>query len=535
MPTLEDLQKDLKDSDAAIRSNMADMKAQLDLQKAALDGMKAAGDRPETPPEVAKRMDALDKSIGDGNTRMAEIQAEILKSLTLGEEARQRLDLLEKATSSGGSSAEVMQTAGHQLIELLKAEDGQKMIERFASKSSAGLPLPGLNMKSFEGQPGFSGLPADVVKALTTTMTTNFIPPMQIPGFIPQQRRRLRMRDLIPIVQTTAPYILYLRQTGFLSAAAGSSVTGITRDGTVATVTQTGHGYSNFDLVKISGAVQAAYNGNKRITVVDANTYTFGGVAGSPTTPATGTILAQQMNAFGAANFVAEGDTKPEAQFEFEERSARVQVIAHWIAATRQVFDDMPGLRASVDNQLIFGLLHREDRAILYGTGVGAQIPGIMLDPDAQAYAWSQGRVNDTKADALRRARTLVELALYDASGAVIHPTVWEDIELEKGTDGHYLWVQGPAGLTPGGENIWRVPLVVTPAMAPDQFLTGAFGAAATLYDREQANIRFSDSDGTDFQKNIVKVLAEERMGLALKNPEAMVIGTFDQAPEPAP
>ena len=81
----------------------------------------------------------------------------------------------------------------------------------------------------------------------------------------------------------------------YLKAASGGplpfeeSVT-ITRSGTTATVTHTGHGLSTNDLVVISGADQDQYNGTKTITVTTPNAYTFT-VSGSPTTPATGTIV----------------------------------------------------------------------------------------------------------------------------------------------------------------------------------------------------------------------------------------------------
>jgi cytoskeletal protein CcmA (bactofilin family) len=73
----------------------------------------------------------------------------------------------------------------------------------------------------------------------------------------------------------------------------GASVSSITRSGTTATVTTaTAHGFSNSDSVQISGAVQSAYNGIFTITLTDSTHFTYT-VAGSPTTPATGTIIAQ--------------------------------------------------------------------------------------------------------------------------------------------------------------------------------------------------------------------------------------------------
>lgn len=71
------------------------------------------------------------------------------------------------------------------------------------------------------------------------------------------------------------------------------TVTSITRSGTTATVTvSSGHGFEDDQVVLIEGAAQAEYNGEKRITVTGANTFTFE-VTGSPATPATGTITAK--------------------------------------------------------------------------------------------------------------------------------------------------------------------------------------------------------------------------------------------------
>jgi hypothetical protein len=69
------------------------------------------------------------------------------------------------------------------------------------------------------------------------------------------------------------------------------SVTSITRSSTTATVTATAHGFTTGDQVNIRGAVQTDYNGDFIVTVTDANTFTYT-VSGSPATPATGTIIA---------------------------------------------------------------------------------------------------------------------------------------------------------------------------------------------------------------------------------------------------
>ena len=75
----------------------------------------------------------------------------------------------------------------------------------------------------------------------------------------------------------------------------------ITRVTTVATVAHTAHGLASNQWVKIEGAVQEEYNGGKQITLIDANSYSFT-VSGTPTTPATGTIIATAIIIFGTTN-----------------------------------------------------------------------------------------------------------------------------------------------------------------------------------------------------------------------------------------
>lgn len=68
------------------------------------------------------------------------------------------------------------------------------------------------------------------------------------------------------------------------------SATSISRSGTVATVASSAaHGLVTGDKVWISGATPSAYNGLQTITVTDSTHFTFS-IAGSPATPATGTL-----------------------------------------------------------------------------------------------------------------------------------------------------------------------------------------------------------------------------------------------------
>jgi len=240
-------------------------------------------------------------------------------------------------------------------------------------------------------------------------------------------------------------------------------------------------------------------------------------------TNAASTVAERSGSAFGA---------KPQSSFTFVGEQAPVRTIAHWEAAHRNVLADEPQLRSIIDNELMYGLRLQEDEQILNGDGSGENLTGVLQTSGIQTYTWSDGAtspVPDTKADAIRRAATLAFLSYYEPTGVVLHPNDWEDIELTKDTNGQYLVA---VSVAMGGEpRIWRIPVVETPAIAEGTALVGAFGTGAQLYDREQASIRVSEQHSDFFVRNAIVVLAEQRLALAVKRPEAFVSVDFDAAP----
>jgi HK97 family phage major capsid protein len=74
---------------------------------------------------------------------------------------------------------------------------------------------------------------------------------------------------------------------------------------------------------------------------------------------------------------------------------------------------------------------------------------------------------------------------------------------------------------------LWGLPVVESDGMSRGDFLVGAFRLAATLFDREEAAILVSTEDQDNFVKNLVTILAEERLALAITRPTAFVHGGF--------
>lgn len=216
--------------------------------------------------------------------------------------------------------------------------------------------------------------------------------------------------------------------------------------------------------------------------------------------------------------------SKPQSALTFTPAQAPVRTIAHWEAAHRNVIADEPQLQAVINNELLYGLRLHEDYQILSGTGTSEDLLGILNTSGIQTIAQS-GVSGDTAVDCLRRAATKVILSYYEPTGYVVHPYDWEAMELTKDSQGRYVVATNVA--IGAVQQIWRQPVVDTPAIPQKTFLTGAWGLGAQLYDREVANIRIAEQHSDFFVRNAIVVLAEERIALAVKRPESFVKGTL--------
>src|SRR3546814_16264104 len=91
-------------------------------------------------------------------------------------------------------------------------------------------------------------------------------------------------------------------------------------------------------------------------------------------------------------------------------------------------------------------------------------------------------------------------LAEFPATGHVLNPIDWAEIELTKITDGGYLLANPQNASQP---RLWGLPAVETQAMTAGNFLTGAFRFGSQIFYRPDTRVAASP-EGTEkiHQKN---------------------------------
>ena len=210
-----------------------------------------------------------------------------------------------------------------------------------------------------------------------------------------------------------------------------------------------------------------------------------------------------------------------QSDYAFIMKTEAVKTVAHWVLATRQILDDAPQLAAVIDSELRYGLALAEDAEILNGDATGEHLDGLLKNATAYSAPFDPAGT-ETMLDQIALALLQVTLADFIPTGVVLHPSDWMRARLLKNGQGEYLLGDPGAAVEP---RLFGLPVAATPAIAVDAFLVGDLVRAANLYDRMRPRVEASTEDSDNFRKNLVTLLAEERLALAVKNGAAIVKG----------
>jgi HK97 family phage major capsid protein len=229
----------------------------------------------------------------------------------------------------------------------------------------------------------------------------------------------------------------------------------------------------------------------------------------------------------GSFSTVAEGGAKPQLHVaDPTVVTDALKKIAGFIKLTDEMLEDLDFFVSEINNRLLYALAMYEESQILSGAGTGTTVLGLLNRSGIQTET---GASLVDNADAVFRAMTKVQTATgLSADGIVIHPTDYQAFRLKKDANNQYFgggFFQGEYGV--GGvlsqPPLWGLRTVVSTAVSAGTVLVGAFSQAATVYRKGGIRVESTNSHVDDFTNNLVTVRAEERIGLAVRRPSAIV------------
>lgn len=219
---------------------------------------------------------------------------------------------------------------------------------------------------------------------------------------------------------------------------------------------------------------------------------------------------------------------KPESALTFQEVTFPVQIIAHWIPITRRTLEDTPFMESYINQRLLTGLMRREDNEFINGDGISPNLTGLLNTSGIQvldaayftgAPVTNAGQSNENLNRLLRaKVKLMTTGGGAMASFVLLNPADIEKILTVSDANRNYLF-GGPAGNT-NVIPIWGMTTVWTENIAAGTALVGD-GTMAAVADRSDAQLYTTDSHSDFFIRNILVILAEERVALPVFRPLA--------------
>jgi len=231
------------------------------------------------------------------------------------------------------------------------------------------------------------------------------------------------------------------------------------------------------------------------------------------------TFYSESSTVEGGPDIVAEGAKKPMMSFvDPTAKTVSLSKIASYMKETDELIEDTPWLADAINQRGMYQhQLKVEDflvaqllgtSGVQTGTGVGA--------------------------DDIFKAATNVKLQTgLPADAVVVNPADYQTMRLAKDQNGQYYgggYFYGQYGQ--GGiieqPSIWGLRTVVSAAVPAGEAIVGAFRLGAEILKKGGVTVDIANQNEDDFLKNLVTILIEERIALAVRRPAAFCILSAD-------
>lgn len=275
---------------------------------------------------------------------------------------------------------------------------------------------------------------------------------------------------------------------------------------------------------------------DRKAGIVSGSVLPFSMEALLPSTPTSSNAIefTREATFTNSAAEAAEAAQKGESALTWSLVNMPVSTVAHWIKISKQLASDNTALAAYVNSRMTYGVNQKVDTQLVVGSGVAPNISGTFIAANYTAHGYTAANITAFPATTLKRFALIRKVigdlyaAGYPATAVLLNPADWASMEIELMTvaAGQTLF-SVDAGGTP---RLFGLPVVQSIGLTAGNFQVGAFSQAYMVYNREGVTIEMSDSDGDNFQKNLITLRAERRLALATEKPAAVRGGLLSPA-----
>ena len=238
----------------------------------------------------------------------------------------------------------------------------------------------------------------------------------------------------------------------------------------------------------------------------------------------------ERTNHEGGPTMTAEGAVKPQADWDYIERTATPKKIPVIVTVSKEMLADIDGITDDINNEIEEQIALVADNGLLVGDGVGTNLVGFDANATPFAAGALAGTVEDAnKLDVLRAGVAQIYRQFYTPSFVVIHPDAAASMDLQKGTDGHYLLAPFTSA---DNMQVSGIKVITNTNVGIDDFYVGDFSKFKVKI-REGLTIDVGYRGAADdWAKNFLSFLGEVRLSSYIpeNNFGAIVKGDFTSA-----
>lgn len=210
----------------------------------------------------------------------------------------------------------------------------------------------------------------------------------------------------------------------------------------------------------------------------------------------------------GAIGAQTEGATKNQVDYDFATVDVATDFIAGFARYSRKMRNNLSYITSAIPN-----LLRRD-----YFKAENAAFNAIL---EADATASTEVITGKTKVDMLVNEISKLEDSDYDVNGILVRPSDYYDI-LKTPKDDLAAIVSYESGIL----RVNGVQLLKATWISANKYFVGDWSRVNKI-NTEGLSLEFSDSEGTNFVKNMITARIESQTALAVEQPEALIFGDF--------